>query len=246
MSTPKSNRILGMTPLELGLGGCLGILVCILLGYGALILFSRNLPVLSAEDTFEVSAIDVVKDEGYTVTSAVCEVVSSERDVLYGIDLGPIVFHAFRITNPTLGKEVVVLFNSNHTANMGRGLVYTVNPEAATLFPDFPNVSRRTEHPITVDTPGAQDALECAQKAGKPPALETGNFDVEAWRRKAIERFGPEQTNADGSKADYVRLAYSICNQSSSERQTMRTNLGSDYEGSDQQFIIETFCPYVK
>lgn len=201
---------------------------------------------LSAAETFEVSAIDVVKGEGYTVTSAVCEVVSPERDVISGVDLGKIVFHAFRITRPSLGKEVIVLFASNHTAQDGSGLVFTVNSEAASLFPDFPNVSRRSEHPITVNTPGAQDALDCAQKAGSPPSLDMGSFDTEAWRRKAIEKFGPEQTYSDGSKDDYVRLALSICKQSDAERETMRTNLGADYEGSLQQYVIETFCPYVK
>ena len=202
--------------------------------------------VLSAEDVFEVSAIDVVKDEGYTVTGAVCEVVSSE---LYqpsvNVDGGQIVFHAFRITKPSLGSEVVVLFYSNHTAAQGRGLVFTVNSDAARLFPDFPDISK-SSYPITVNTPGAQDALECAQQAGKPSSLDLGNFDTEEWRRKAIEKFGPERTNSDGSKDDYVRLALSICKQSSTEREAMLTNLGAGYEGSFQQFAIETFCPYAE
>lgn len=202
--------------------------------------------VLSEEEVFEVSAIDVVKDEGYTVTSAVCEVVSSE---LYqpsvNVDGGQIVFHAFRITKPSLGSEVVVLFYSNHTAAQGKGLVFTVNSDAARLFPDFPDVSK-SSYPITANTPGAQEALDCARQAGEPASIESGNFDTEEWRRKAIEQFGPEQTFSDGSKEDYVRLALSICKQSQSERETMLTNLGADYEGSFQQFVIETFCPYVK
>jgi hypothetical protein len=209
---------------------------------------SRNgaAQILSAEDVFEVSAIDVVRDEGYTVTSAVCEVVSSE---LYqpsvNVDGGQIVFHAFRITKPSLNSEVVVLFYSNHTAAQGRGLVFTVNADAARLFPDFPDVSK-SSYPITVNTPGAEDALDCARQAGEPASFDAGNFDTEEWRRKAIEQFGPEQTFNDGSKDDYVRLAFSICKQSQSERETMLTNLGADYEGSFQQFVIETFCPYVK
>jgi len=238
--SPKSSLIL------VGVIASIALIICGCLIIGLLFNSSnRNkAKVLSAEEVFEVSAIDVVKDEGYTVTSAVCEVVSPERDVISGVDLGKIVFHAFRITSPALGKEVIVLFASNHTAEDGSGLVFTVNTEASSLFPDFPDVSRRSEHPITVNTPGAKEALECAQQAGSPPSLELGNFDTEEWRRRAIEKFGPEQTYSDGSKDDYVRLALSICKQSDAERQTMRTNLGADYEGSFQQFVIETFCPY--
>jgi hypothetical protein len=248
-SEPK--RFLGLSSLELALLVVLICLIIALLGFLAVRFFSSiasggALPTLSAEDVFEVSAVGLAKDEGYTVTSAVCEVVSSEREVVSGVDLGHIVFHAFRITKPSLGKEVVVLFASNHTASEGAGLIFTVNSEASSLFPDFPDVSRRSEHPITVDTPGAQTALLCAQKAGSPPSLELGKLDVEAWRREAIQKFGAEETYSDGSKDDYVQLALSICDLSASERENMLTNLGADYEGSLQQFIIETFCPYAK
>lgn len=248
-SNQSSNTKGSRTPLIL-IGALASIIICIC-GFFFVSQFLNSLNgtkarVLSAEDVFEVSAIDVVKDEGYTVTSAVCEMVSSE---LYqpsvNVDGGQIVFHAFRITKPSLGSEVVVLFASNHTAAQGRGLVFTVNPDAARLFPDFPDISK-SSYPITVNTPGAQEALDCASQAGKPSSLDTGNFDTEEWRRKAIEKFGPEQTYNDGSKDDYVRLALSICKQSPADRETMRTNLGADYEGSFQQFAIETFCPYVK
>jgi hypothetical protein len=201
--------------------------------------------VLSPQDVFEVSAVEVVKDDGYTVTSDVCEVVSTER-YLSSAGGGKIVFHAFRITKPDLGSEVVVLFTSNHTAADGMGLLNTVNSEAVRLFPNFPDATRRSDEPITVDTAGAQEALECAQKVGGPSQLDFGTFDHEAWRLEAIQRFGPEETFDDGSKEDHVRLALSICKQSSSERETMLTTLGADYEGSDQQFILETFCPHVK
>jgi len=231
------------------IGGLASIVICIC-GFFIAGLFFNSLnrttaKVLSAQDVFNVSAIDVVKDEGYTVTSAICEVVSTER-YLPSAGGGQIVFHAFRITKSALGSEVVVLFTSNHTAAEGSGLVYTVNPEAVRLFPDFPDATRRSDKPITVDTAGAQEALKCAQQTGGPPSLDFGNFDVEAWRRKAIEKFGPEQTFSDGSKEDYVRLALSICMQTNAERETMLTNLGADYEGSLQQFVNETFCPYVK
>lgn len=195
---------------------------------------------LSAAETFEVSAVDVVKDEGYRVTSAVCEVVSPERNVISGIDLGKIVFHAFRITSLSLGKEVVVLFASNHTAEDGSGLVFTVNNVASSLFPDFPDKSRHPEHPITINTPGAQEALECASQAGAPPSLNFGNFNVETWRRQTIEKYGPEQTYDDGSRQDYVRFALSIC-------EYKESNPSMVYEAdSFQQYVLDTFCPYVE
>jgi hypothetical protein len=201
---------------------------------------------LSAAETFEVSAVDVVKNEGYTVTSPICEVVSPERNEISGVDMGKIVFHAFRINRSDLDRDAIVLFYSNHTAQDGSGLVATVNPETARLFPDFPDVSHHPQNPITVNTPGAQEALECAQQAGDPPSLDLDNFDAEEWRQRAIEKYGAEQTYSDGSKDDYVRFALSICEQSDAERETMITNLGTDYEGSFQQFVVETFCPYMK
>lgn len=198
--------------------------------------------VLSAQDVFEVSAVDVVEIEGYTVTSAVCEVVSPERyqPIINNIkiDAGQIVFHAFRITGLALETEVVVLFGSNHTAADGSGLVWTINAEAQRFIPEFP-YGPELKYPITVDTAGAQTALACARQAGKPPSLDLGNFDFEAWRREAIEKFGPEQTFDDGTKDDYVRLALSLC-------KYKKANPSITYEeGSDQQWIIDTFCPYV-
>jgi len=244
MTQPKSKEILGMSYLEISIIIVLLCIGCVLVAIVLNVLNGRKTNTLSAKDTFQVSAISVVQDKGYTVTSAVCEFVSSE---LYlpsvNMDGGQIVFHAFRIIKPSLGSEVIVLFYSNHTAAQGNGLVFTVNPEATRLFPEFPD-SNRLDYPITVNTSGAQSALNCAQQAGKPPSLDTGNFDVEAWRQEAIKKFGVEQVNSDGSKDDYVRTALSICRQSSSERETMLTNLGARYEGSFQQFVIETFCPY--
>ena len=52
------------------------------------------------------------------------------------------------------------------------------------------------------------------------------------------------QINADGSKDDYVNTALSICKQNNADRQTMLSNLGAQYQGSFQQFVIDTFCPY--
>lgn len=200
--------------------------------------------VLSAKDVFEVSAVDAVEMDGYTVTSAVCEIVAPmsylPSSSIFG---GQLVFHAFRLTGPALDSEAVVLFASNHTAADGSGLAIPINAEAISLNQGFSAGSSAVD-PITVDTPGAQTALACARQVGKPASLELGGFDVEAWRREAIGKFGPEQTNADGSKDDYVRSALSICKLSNAERTTMQANLGAGYEGSFQQFVIETFCPY--
>ncbi|PWB72293.1 MAG: hypothetical protein C3F07_12295 [Anaerolineales bacterium] len=223
------------------LGLLVGCLVCVVsFKLSSKFLFNDDsIHTLSAEEIFEVSAIDVVETEGYTVTSAVCEVLSSERYTIQGVDYGKIVFHAFRISKPSISSEAVVVFASNHTARDGIGLVWTVNTLAKSLFPEFPD-SSLLKHPITMDTPGAQDALECAQQADVPPAIDMGSFDVEAWREEAIKRFGPEKSFPDGSKDDYVRLGFSIC-------KYVKENPGVRYdEGSDQQWIVETFCPHVK
>jgi hypothetical protein len=267
MHRSKSKRFLGFTYSQIGILAVLGIVAVCVIGFGAFLLLFNNRPastpratasqlptskivtakILSAKDVFEISAVNVVEDEGYSITSGVCEVVSPERYLpSVNVDGEQIVFHAFKITQPILGSDVIVLFYSNHTAAQGSGLVFTVNAEASRLFPDYPNASLNSKYPITVNTAGAQEALECVRQAGVPPALDLGNFDAEEWRRKAIEKFGPEETYSDGSKDDYVRIALSICNQSTAERETMKTNLGADYEGSFQQFVVETFCPYAK
>jgi hypothetical protein len=195
--------------------------------------------VLSAEDVFEVSAVDVVKSEGYTITSAVCEVVSPERfQPLVSSGRGQIVFHAFRITGSHLKSEIVVLFYSNHTAADGSGWVHPVNDEAINLQLGI-NPGSNLSYPITVNTAGAKVAIDCARQAGNPVPLEFKNFDVEVWRREAIKKFGPEQTYDDGSKDDHVRLALSIC-------KYKKENPNMIYgEGSDQQYILDTFCPFV-
>jgi hypothetical protein len=235
----KSNRL---SLIVLGILASIAICVCGFFAIG--ILFNSpsgtTAKTLSAAETFEVSAIDVVKNKGYTITSAVCEVVSSERFLpLVEATGGKIVFHAFRITSPSLDSEVIVLFGSNHTAADGRGLVYPINDEAIKVDPEFRDGSKLS-YPITVNTAGAQTALDCARQAGSPPAIDLGEFDVEAWRREAIKRFGPEQTYSDGSKDDWVRLAFSICKR-------VKEDPSITYEeGSDQQYIVETFCPYVK
>jgi hypothetical protein len=259
MKKPKSKRFLGFTCSQIGILAGLGVVAISIIGCLAFLLLFNSRPastpnttasplppsnsttgkILSAADTFEVSSINVVEDEGYTVTSAVCEVVSPERFTVEGYDFGKIVFHAFRITKPTLVTDAVVLFASNHTASDGSGLVQNVNPLAKTLFPDFPD-GARLKHPITTDTPGAQEALDCASQAGAPPPLDFGNFNAEEWRQKTIEKFGSEQTFDDGSKQDYVQLALSICKYKESHPSMV-------YEtGSFQQYVLDTFCPYAK
>ena len=199
--------------------------------------------VLDARESFEVSAVQAVEADGFTVASAVCEVVSSENyrpdDGVFG---GKLVFHAFRISGPGIDGEVVALFGTNHAAADGRGLVFPVNGAAIDLDQGFPPGSNLAD-PVTEDTNGASAAVACAQAAADPPVVDAGDFDVEAWRAEAIERFGPEETFDDGSKEDYVEIAFLICDQSASDRARMMENLGADYDGSFQQFIIESFCP---
>jgi hypothetical protein len=134
------------------------------------------------------------------------------------------------------------LFASNHTAADGAGLVFPVNAEAIDLNQGFPPGPGLAD-PITLDTPGAETALACARQVGGPALLELNDLDVEAWRSEAISRFGPEQTFDDGSKEDYVRLAVYLCKQGDAWVAPMRASAG--YEGSFQQFVIDTFCPHV-
>ncbi len=98
----------------------------------------------------------------------------------------------------------------------------------------------------SIDTDGAVEAVRCAEAAFTPTTTAPASgFDLEAWRAEAIERFGPEEVYDDGSKDDYVDLAYMICDQTGEERANMLDNLGDDYEGSRTQFILEEFCPNV-
>jgi|GEM_PF-1352323 len=202
--------------------------------------------VLSARDVFVVSAVHAVESDGYTITSAVCEFVSPmsylPSNIIFG---GQLVFHAFRLTGPDLETEAVVLFASNHTAADGAGLVIPVNAEAIGLDQGFPSGSDLVE-PITVDTPGAETALDCAHRVGDPTSLELKDkdFDIEVWRSEAIEMFGPEETFDDGSKEDYVWYALTICDLSEAKKATQRANLGEEYIGSFAQFVIDTFCPH--
>src|SRR5918996_5897196 len=101
MSSTKSKSFLGLSPVELGIVAVLLLIGTCLVCYIATRFYSRgsSANTLSAERTRQVSAIDVVTDEGYTVTSAVCEVISNDTYVpSENIDGGLIVFHAFRIT----------------------------------------------------------------------------------------------------------------------------------------------------
>ena len=112
--------------------------------------------------------------------------------------------------------------------------------ERATNFP------QDTPYSISEDAAGVAEAQECAEAGEQPTTTAPASgFDVEEWRAQAIERFGPEETFDDGSKDDYVFVARQVCDQSDEERATMLENLGSRYDGSLQQFIIDEFCPNV-
>lgn len=202
--------------------------------------------VLSAEEVLNVAAVNAVELDGYVVTSEVCEVVSPINYQPEAIFYGQLVFHSFRIAGPGIESEIIALFASNLRATDKSGLpfVFPVNDEAISLNQGFPSGSSLAE-PITEETPGAKVAISCAKDAGKPRKLNFKGFDVEDWRSKAISKFGPEQILDDGSKDDYVRYALSICDLSNSELDTMRSNLGSNFEGSFQQFVLDTFCPNV-
>lgn len=113
--------------------------------------------------------------------------------------------------------------------------------ELATSFPQGSDVFG-----VSDDTDGVAQARECAASGNQPTTIAPkSGFDVEAWRTEAVARFGPEETHSDGSKDDYVQLARMICIQPASERSAMQGNLGANYEGSVQQFIIEEFCPNI-
>lgn len=77
-----------------------------------------------------------------------------------------------------------------------------------------------------------------AGTAEEPPA----DSSDEEFRQQMIERFGPEEVYDDGSRQDYLGLAKSICDQSPVDRRTMRRNLGGNFEGSIQEFIIDNYC----
>lgn len=197
---------------------------------------------LSGMEVFDVSAVDAVTANGYALTSGVCEVESPERyrpsDNIFG---GLLVFHAFRAASGEAPGEVTLLFASNHTARAGPGLAIPVNAAAISLGTGLPPGGQLND-PITPDMPGAQAALQCARSAGGPATVEVKGLDVEEWRAQAIEGFGPEEVFDDGSRSDYVRIARVICQEDPAR---MRRTMGSAYDGSLQEFIFDTFCPYI-
>jgi len=125
---------------------------------------------LSTREATKATAVYVATDEGYTVTSGVCEVVSSERFIPWEeLGNGQIVFYAYRVTKPSLNSDVVVLFSSDLTVGQGGSMwIFTINENAHRFFPDFP-YGPELEYPININTDGAQDAIECAQQAESSP-----------------------------------------------------------------------------
>jgi hypothetical protein len=138
----------------------------------------------------------------------------------------------------------VVLFASNHPASAGSGITITVNTEAFALDPVLPQGSTLRE-PITMQTPGAQETLACARQAGPPPKLELRDHDVEAWRQQAIARYGPEKTNRDGSKDDYVQLALVMCKTPAAQQAAILAKEGKRKRPSLNRHIFEGFCPFL-
>lgn len=195
---------------------------------------------LDAREVYDVSAIDAVRRAGYSLSSAICEVESPRAyeagNRVFG---GRLFFHAFRATRG--GNEQVLLFASNHPVAGGGGLVIPVNTEASALDRDLPKGAAFRE-PILEITSGADIALRCARDAGPSPLLTIAGLDLDAWRRTTAKQFGSEQTHSDGSKDDYIRLALSLCKEDQSK---LKTRLGRVYEGSLQEHIAGTFCPYL-
>ena len=71
-----------------------------------------------------------------------------------------------------------------------------------------------------------------------PPPKAGVNLD--AFRHEALARWNVGAPEADASKLDAVATAQSICD---GDVATMVANLGSKFEGSFQQFAMQTFCP---
>jgi hypothetical protein len=120
--------------------------------------------ILSGQDIFRIDAVNAARDDGYTITSNVCELISPLKylpfNTIFG---GQLVFHSFRLKGNKLTSEVVVLFASNHTAANGPGLVIPINTGAINLNQGFTS-GLKVVSPITMDTPGAKEAVECGQQ----------------------------------------------------------------------------------
>ena len=69
------------------------------------------------------------------------------------------------------------------------------------------------------------------------------NVDDDAFRAEALERFEMGKPEPDGSALDAAAFAKSLCQRSDSELADMKSNLGADWEGSFQQFAVQTYCP---
>ena len=69
-----------------------------------------------------------------------------------------------------------------------------------------------------------------------PPA----GVDTEEFAAIALERWGIGSPESDGSALDPVQFGMSLCE---ADIDLMLSNLGDDFEGSFQQYSLETFCP---
>jgi hypothetical protein len=71
------------------------------------------------------------------------------------------------------------------------------------------------------------------------PTLPAG-VDTEEFATIALERWGIGVPESDGSGRDPVKFGLSLC---AGDVDLMLSNLGDDFEGSFQQYALETFCP---
>jgi hypothetical protein len=69
-----------------------------------------------------------------------------------------------------------------------------------------------------------------------PPA----GVDTEEFATTALERWGVGAPESDGSALDPVQFGMSLCE---ADIDFMLSNLGDDFEGSFQEYALETFCP---
>jgi outer membrane murein-binding lipoprotein Lpp len=100
----------------------------------------------------------------------------------------------------------------------------------------------------TPKTPDAIDSVvasycgtELSSAVGVTPApTPPEGVDTEEFAKIALERWGVGLPEADGSAADPVQWGMSVCEV---DIDMMLSNLGEDFEGSFQEYSLETFCP---
>ena len=73
-----------------------------------------------------------------------------------------------------------------------------------------------------------------------PGPTPPSGVDAEEFAAIALETWGIGVPEADGSAIDPFKFGLSLC---AGDVDLMLSNLGDDFEGSFQQYSLETFCP---